>query len=80
VESPREPTFLRIVVAPWADIFIDGVAKGTTPLPRLEIEPGVHDVELRHPGYEPFHRKVSLPAGANQTLRVDLATDGVPKR
>lgn len=79
-EPPREPGLLQVVVTPWADVFVDGVSKGTTPFPKFALPPGAHTVQLRHPAYEIVERRVTIRPGDTETLRVDLKVDGVLKR
>jgi serine/threonine-protein kinase len=69
---------LQVVVAPWAEVSVDGVAKGTTPLRAFSVEAGDHQVELRHPAYQPLSKHVSVPAGGTMVLRVDLKTEAQP--
>jgi len=40
------PGSLRIVVLPWADVWMDGKKKGQTPLPAMDILEGSHQVRL----------------------------------
>ena len=37
---------LRIVVMPWADVWVDGKKKGQTPMPAIELLEGSHKVRL----------------------------------
>jgi hypothetical protein len=40
---------LRILVKPWADVYVDGRYAGQTPLGALRVPPGRHRIVLRHP-------------------------------
>ena len=40
---------LRILVKPWADVYVDGRYAGQTPLGALRVPPGRHTIVLRHP-------------------------------
>jgi hypothetical protein len=40
---------LRILVTPWADVFVDGRFAGQTPLAALRVPTGKHTIVLRHP-------------------------------
>lgn len=71
---------LLIVVMPWADVSIDGVHRGQTPLARLEVTPGAHQVVLSHPDYQPWVRRVSVAPGETMRLDVDLRVDAVRRR
>jgi serine/threonine-protein kinase len=76
---PR-PAGLLIVVKPWADVSIDGVHRGQTPLARLEVTPGPHQVVLSHPDYQPWVRRVNVAPGETARLDVDLRVDAVRRR
>lgn len=44
--ADREPGLLRINSRPWAEIFIDGRSRGTTPNLGIPLSPGKHRVKL----------------------------------
>jgi serine/threonine-protein kinase len=73
-------TGLVLAVQPWADVSIDGIPRGQTPLARLELAPGPHQVVLSHPDYQPWVRRIRVDAGETLRLRVDLRTDGIRRR
>ncbi|HEY0665651.1 MAG TPA: PEGA domain-containing protein [Gallionella sp.] len=54
-----------------AKVYLDGVYFGLTPL-RSEIEPGVHDVVVKHQGYKTATEKVSVRKGDNTELELSL--------
>ena len=74
------PAGLLVVVKPWADVSVDGVPRGQTPLARLEVTPGAHQVVLSHPDYQPWVRRVSVAPGETTRLDVDLRVDAVRRR
>ncbi len=41
-----EPGYLTIDTSPWSRVFVDGRAVGTTPVARLQLSPGTHNVSL----------------------------------
>ncbi len=53
-----------------ADLFIDGVQRGTTPATFTDILPGVHSIAITKPGYYGYNSEVSVTAG--QTTPVDV--------
>jgi len=63
---------LQVIVRPWADVAVDGVAAGTTPFRPLTLTTGVHTVSLSHPDFKPFQRKVNIRTGEVTRLEVDL--------
>jgi hypothetical protein len=70
---------LQVAVRPWGTVIIDGKVVGDTPLDRVPLAPGSHVVRVRHPGYEPVERAVTIRSGETAKLLVDLPAQGVPK-
>jgi serine/threonine protein kinase len=79
--DPREAAkgFLTVTAIPWADVRVDGELVGQTPL-RVSLSAGSHAVLLTHPDYEPFPRRVRIPADGAFRLVLDWATEGVRRR
>jgi serine/threonine-protein kinase len=71
---------LQLGVRPWAEIAIDGKVVGTTPLDKIPLPAGKHEVRLRHPGYQPVVREVVIRAEETKRLIFDFTTDGTPRR
>jgi len=80
VAGPGPDGSLLVVVTPWADVSIDGRVVGQTPLARIPLPPGPHQVLLIHPAYQPFPRLVRIKPGETLRLSVDLTTDGVRRQ
>ena len=59
--------YVRVDAQPFATVWIDGVEIQDTPLPRHELPPGRHIVELRREGYETVVDTILVTAG--NTLR-----------
>jgi len=78
--APPADGWLLVVVRPWADVSVDGVPRGQTPLARLSLPAGPHAVLLTHPDYQPWPRRVTIEPGRTLRLGVDLATEGVRRR
>ena len=78
--TPEADGWLLVVVRPWADVSVDGVPRGQTPLGRMALPPGAHAVLLTHPDYKPYPRRVTIRPDDTFRLTVDLATDGVRRR
>jgi serine/threonine protein kinase len=68
---------LRIGVTPYAEVAVDGVVVGTTPMGALPLEVGRHTVRLTHPDYQPLQRVVAIRSGETTRLAIDLPLDGV---
>ncbi|HEY7512993.1 MAG TPA: serine/threonine-protein kinase, partial [Vicinamibacteria bacterium] len=47
--TPAPDGALLVLVTPWADVSVDGLPRGQTPLARIPLAPGAHDVRLSHP-------------------------------
>jgi hypothetical protein len=78
--SPPEVGALLVVVHPWADVSVDGIPRGQTPLGRIALPAGPHQVLLTHPDYRPYPRRITVQPGETLRLVVDLPTDGVRRR
>ena len=60
-------------------VFVDGVERGTTPLPALEVPAGDREVVLRAEGYKTATLRLSVTGGGEQqTLRATLVPDRAP--
>lgn len=60
---------ISLAIAPWGEVYVDGKKIGISPpLTRLEIEPGVHRIEIRNGSFAPHHVKVNLEP--EQTLKI----------
>jgi hypothetical protein len=77
--SPTLPAEARliVVVAPWAEVFVDGERRGLTPLPALSLRPGSHVVELRHPDFRPLLRTMELKSGEQIRMSVNLRIEAI---
>jgi hypothetical protein len=72
--------YVLLRVEPWAQVFIDGVDVGLTPVPRQALPAGEHRVELRNPDLGlRWTGTVRVEAGLEQTLRIDLEAVGQPR-
>jgi transcription initiation factor TFIIIB Brf1 subunit/transcription initiation factor TFIIB len=61
-----------------ADIYFDSEFKGTTPSVIRNVFPGVHNVELRHENYPPWHRNITIPVGRPENIVADLSENLIP--
>jgi eukaryotic-like serine/threonine-protein kinase len=77
---PQADGALLVVVRPWADVSVDGIPRGETPLGRIALPPGPHQVLLTHPDYQPYPRRITVVPGETLRLVVDLRVDGVRRR
>lgn len=58
-----------------AEIIIDGVVAGTSPLNDHEISTGDHTIEIRAEGRAPFSTTVTVDAGATNTVTAQLQSE-----
>jgi serine/threonine protein kinase len=77
--TPEPDGVLAVQVTPWADVSIDNRPVGQTPL-QLSLPPGPHAVVLTHPDFQPYHRRIDIPAGKTVRLVVHLAAEGIRRR
>lgn len=75
LELERALATLTLTATPaGAEVFVDGVRRGVVPLAApLELEPGRHRVEVRHPGHHTAVREIPVDAGARIELALSLA-------
>jgi hypothetical protein len=56
----------------WAEVSIDGVVRGRTPL-QLELPPGAHQLRVERPGFKPQSREIRIASGKSSVVRIDLS-------
>jgi len=57
-------------VLPWANVTVDGQAKGTTPpIKQLKLAPGTHTILLENPAGAPVTKTVEVVAGKSVLVR-----------
>jgi serine/threonine protein kinase len=79
--APRiETGVVRIIVHPWAQVQVDGKVIGETPqLTEVRLSLGEHRFQFINPEYKPLNRKITVTAGDNDPIRIDLAVDAIPR-
>lgn len=70
VELPKGTIALNAV--PWAEVWIDGVKVGDTPIGNLSLAIGVHDVVFRHPELGEQRHTATVTLATAARLSVDL--------
>jgi eukaryotic-like serine/threonine-protein kinase len=69
--------WLRLAIAPWAKVAIDGKDLGMTPLPKMSLYEGVHQVSLENPDLQRrYTTTVRIVPGEQTELKVDLEDVG----
>jgi hypothetical protein len=73
-KAARQPAVVALTIEPWGEVVIDGVAKGRTPpLGRIEVPPGKHTIEIRHPPQPTVALRVELGPGEELDVRHSFA-------
>ena len=71
--APAAPALVRLNARPWADVTIDGEARGVTPLVGVALAPGAHDIVFSNPALDVTRTEhVELAAGERRDVIVDL--------
>jgi len=65
------PGRLSVNAQPWAEISLDGQAKGDTPLANLNVSVGEHEIVFRHP--ELGERRQTVIVRADQPARASVS-------
>lgn len=66
--------FVRVVVEPWARVFVDGELFDVTPFARaIPLPPGQHRLAFRNPYFKPLDRYVDVATGKTEVIKVTLA-------
>ena len=79
--TPEADGALLVVARPWADVSVDGVPRGQTPLARTRCAPSPHAVLLTHPDYQPYPRRVtSARARRSASRSISPPTVAAPLR
>jgi hypothetical protein len=65
--------FVRVVVDPWARVFVDGEFYDLTPFAdSIPLSPGQHRLAFRNPYFKPSDQMVEVREKATQVLKVSL--------
>ncbi|MBX7152971.1 PEGA domain-containing protein [bacterium] len=65
--------FVKLLVNPWANVFIDGKNMGVTPpLDNLELKPGTYKIKIENPAFKPVTKTITVTAGGTATLQHDF--------
>ncbi len=65
--------FLDIQVSPWAEVYIDGKLKGTTPLKKsIALMKGEHIIKLINPNFSSFIDTIKIEVGKTIKRRIPL--------
>ena len=68
--SHRLGQHLRLDIAPWGVVYVDGQMQGLTPpLKQLWLQPGQHTIEVRNTGLPSHTETITIEAGKDVQLR-----------
>ncbi|HSD41725.1 MAG TPA: hypothetical protein VLD36_07645 [Burkholderiales bacterium] len=71
----KRPGTIALAITPWGEVRVDGEMKGRSPpLKRIEVTPGKHTIELRHPQNTPLTLRVDLSPGEEFTVQHAFST------
>ncbi len=71
---PPSPGYLRVLVTPWAEVWVDGQRIDVTPFARpIALPGGTHYVTLVHPSAPVEKRTVAIVAGETRTIDAVMA-------
>jgi hypothetical protein len=71
----KRPGSVELAITPWGEIRVDGELRGRSPpLKRLEVGPGKHTLEVRHPQHAPITVQVDVSPGEEVTVRHAFST------
>jgi hypothetical protein len=77
--AAKRPAVVALAIEPWGEVVIDGTSRGRTPpLGRIEVPPGRHTIEIRHPQQTPVTLQVALEPGEELALRHSFAKAASP--
>ena len=61
---------VRLAVAPWGEVFVDGKKAGVSPpLTELHLAPGSHRIEVRNGDFKPYRQRVDLADGRSVRIK-----------
>ncbi len=64
---------IRVVVDPWAEVYVDGQKVATTPTAReIELSPGLHYLRFTNPYYTEVEREVRVQTGETQWIDIEM--------
>jgi len=70
LELPRGSVNLN--AAPWAEVWLDGVRVGETPIGNLSVPIGPHEIVFKHPQFGDRRHAVSVTAGVPVRISVEM--------
>jgi hypothetical protein len=72
VSVPLPDGTISVNATPWADVLVDGVSAGQTPVGNLSAKVGTHEVVFRHPKYGEKKQSVVVKPGQAARVTIDM--------
>ena len=72
IEPALPSGFANLNATPWAEVWIDGRKIGETPLGRVQLTIGPHEVQFRHPEFGDQTRTLTVTTATVALLSVEL--------
>jgi serine/threonine-protein kinase len=70
---PANAGFVRVVVDPWADVYVDGEKVATTPTAQsIALSPGKHYVKYKNPYFKEQTQEIVVRPGETKLLEAQL--------
>lgn len=61
---------LELAIAPWGEVFVDGVRQGVTPpLRELKLSPGKHTILVVNQTFTPYSQTIDIRANTTQKIK-----------
>ena len=64
--------FLKITMNPWAEVFVNEITKGVTPLEPIILKQGKYRLVLKHPQLPVWRKNLVIKTGETSEISVDL--------
>ncbi len=72
VSLPMPDGTISLNATPWAEVLVDGVSAGQTPVGNLTAKAGTHEVVFHHPKFGDRKQTVTVKPGQAARLTVDM--------
>ena len=70
VQLPKAAVAINAI--PWAEVWIDGQKAGETPIGRIDLTVGPHEIVFKHPEFPEQRHAVSVTAGELTRVSVEM--------
>ena len=67
---PSGSAVLELAIAPWGEVFVDGVRQGVTPpLRELKLQPGKHTILIVNQTFTPYSQTIDVQPNASHKIK-----------